>query len=150
MTKKKISKCIACGRLVEWKNWAAGPVCYPCYWGAKLYHENGIHRIEDLPPPFDEMLSQMLEKGNYLWPDDLIKVLETKPFDKCDTSMRRWWSPKGGLGDKAVRDPDAPCLDFDPSMSGLGDMQQCETDGHYLCRACKWKVREPDEKQVSV
>lgn len=150
MVKKKISKCIACGLLVEWEAWAAGPVCYPCFWGARLYHENGISRIEDIPQPFDDVLRQMFEKYNYLWPDDLIKAWETKAFDKCDTTLKRWWSPKGGLGDKAVRDPEATCLDFDPSPAGLGHFAECDGDGHYLCRACKWKTRVSGEKQVCV
>jgi hypothetical protein len=36
------------------------------------------------------------------------------------------------IGDPGVRDPDAPCSEFEP-----GDPDgRCETDGHYMCREC--------------
>jgi len=136
--KPKISKCIACGLKVEWTAWASGPVCYPCYWGAKLLYELGISLIEDIPEASREMLSQLFKNGGYLWPDDLIKAWGKRAFEKCDTNLLRWWSPQGGLGDKGVRDPESPCRDFDPSPLRLGEFPECEGDGHYLCRTCKY------------
>jgi hypothetical protein len=36
------------------------------------------------------------------------------------------------FGQPGVRDPDAPCAEFDP-----GDPDgECRTDGHYMCREC--------------
>jgi len=138
MTKRKISKCLSCGRMVEWENWASGPVCYPCYWAAKLFHEHGIERIEDIPLASREMLSQLFKKGGYLWPDDLITAWQKKTFEKCDTNLLRWWSPRGSLGDKGVRDPEYPCPDFDPSPLRLDERPECQGDGHYLCKECKY------------
>lgn len=37
------------------------------------------------------------------------------------------------VGDTGVRDPSAPCAEFEP---GEPD-GRCETDGHYMCRECK-------------
>lgn len=48
---------------------------------------------------------------------------------------------RGQLGDKGVRDPEYPCPDFDPSPLGLGALAECEGDGHYLCKKCKYLVR---------
>ncbi len=92
--KHRIGKCIACGRVVEWDACAAGPVCYPCYWGAKLYYENGIKRVEDILPAFAPQLEMMFIKGGYSWPSDLAIALKNRYFDKCDTELRRWWSPR--------------------------------------------------------
>jgi hypothetical protein len=38
------------------------------------------------------------------------------------------------FGAPGVRDPDAPCAEFEP---GSPDDGSCETDGHYMCRECK-------------
>lgn len=37
-------------------------------------------------------------------------------------------------GTPGVRDPDAPCSDFDPGRAGAG---RCDGDGHYLCAECR-------------
>jgi hypothetical protein len=37
------------------------------------------------------------------------------------------------VGERWLRDPDAPCEAFEPGTPGSGD---CETDGHYLCEKC--------------
>jgi hypothetical protein len=93
-SKKKIQKCIACGLLVEYTSWAAGPVCYPCYWGAKLeYSLNPITNIDQMPVEFQNMLRSMFEKGGYSFPFDLIESWKQKPYLKCNTMLRRWWSP---------------------------------------------------------
>ncbi|MDD5510460.1 MAG: hypothetical protein PHI12_06605 [Dehalococcoidales bacterium] len=92
-SRKKMGKCIACGRPVEWENWAAGPVCYPCYWGAKLLYESGIDKVADIPPALVPMLESLFLKGGYNWPTDLTWALINRPFDKADTMLRRWWSP---------------------------------------------------------
>jgi len=41
----------------------------------------------------------------------------------------------GGLGIRGIRDPDAPCVDFEPDKSKLV-ASECDGDGHYLCRDC--------------
>lgn len=48
------------------------------------------------------------------------------------------WS--GKMGDAGVRDPDNPCIDFEPG-SPSGD---CDTDGHYLCLRCRKSVQHSD------
>lgn len=89
---KRFGKCIACRRVVEWEAWAAGPVCYPCYWGAKFLYENGINRVEDIPSALVPGLEIIFTKGGYNWPTDLTWSLINHYFDKCDTELRRWWS----------------------------------------------------------
>ena len=92
--KKRLGKCIACKRLVEWEAWAAGPVCYPCYWGAKLlYGTPPIEKVEDIPPALVPQLEAIFKKGGYNWPTDLTWALINRHFDRCDTQLRRWWSP---------------------------------------------------------
>jgi hypothetical protein len=90
----KTGKCISCGRIVEWEAWAAGPVCYPCYFGAKLVYESGIERVQDIPPALVPQLEMMFIKGGYSWPSDLTWALINRPFEKCNTELRRWWSPR--------------------------------------------------------
>jgi len=93
-TKKKIQKCISCGRMVEWERWAAGPVCYPCYWGAKLeFSLKPITSIDQMPIESQNMLSDMFVKNGYNFPYDLIESWKQKYYLKCNTQMRRWWSP---------------------------------------------------------
>jgi hypothetical protein len=36
------------------------------------------------------------------------------------------------VGDPGVRDPDAPCAEFEPGEPA----GRCDTDGHYMCREC--------------
>ncbi len=74
--------------------WAAGPVCYPCFWGAKLYYENGYAEFAQIPKDFANILGDLFRKCGYLWPDDLIEAFTTKPFHKASTMLQRWWSPK--------------------------------------------------------
>ena len=135
--RRRLAKCIACGRKVEWEAWAAGPVCYPCYWGAKLVYESHTFTVEDIPPALQPMLETFFKNGGYNWPSDLTWGLVNRHFDKCDNGLRRWWSARGGVGDRGIRDPEAPCNDFDPSPPQLGDFRDCESDGHYLCKECK-------------
>ncbi len=92
-TRKKIQKCIACGRMVEWENWAAGPVCYPCYWGAKIEYGNGVTNIGQIPIELQKMLRAMFERGGYSFPFDLTESWKQKHYLKCNTMLRRWWSP---------------------------------------------------------
>lgn len=91
--KKRLGKCLACGRLVEWEAWAAGPVCYPCYWGARLFYENGIDNVQQIAPALRPQLEAIFLKGGYQWPTDLTWSLINRPFDKCNTELRRWWRP---------------------------------------------------------
>jgi hypothetical protein len=92
-SKTKIQKCIACGRMVEWTNWAAGPVCYPCYYGAKLEYENGVTDVNQIPIELRTMLGDMFVKNGYNFPFDLIESWKQKHYMKCNTQLRRWWSP---------------------------------------------------------
>ncbi len=41
-------------------------------------------------------------------------------------------------GQIGIRDWDSPCSEFNSSPRQLGDFTECEGDGHYLCRKCKW------------
>lgn len=91
---------------------------------------------------FAQMLGKFFSEHGYLWPDDIIKALETKPFAKMK-STAFWWHPKYNcLGVEGIRDPDAPCERF---YRGEPDrhFQDCETDGHYLCQECV--CRKPAE-----
>ncbi len=92
-SKKKIQQCIACGLKVEYTNWAAGPVCYPCYFGAKLEYENGITNIEQIPVELRNVMKDLFEKNGYDFPFDLIESWKQKHYRKCNTMLRRWWSP---------------------------------------------------------
>lgn len=51
----------------------------------------------------------------------------------------RRWAPDVGpkpVGVPGNRDPDAPCDGYAPRRWRPGDFQNCQTDGHYLCREC--------------
>jgi len=52
---------------------------------------------------------------------------------------------QGGRGRVAFafRDPEAPCDRFDVTPTQPGDFADCETDGHYLCRMCRWRRIAP-------
>jgi len=89
-----VGKCVSCGRTVRWTPWASGPVCYPCYWAAKLIHESGIEAVEDVPEALRPELAKLFDKGGYAWPADLQWALTMRPFDRCDVDARRWWSPR--------------------------------------------------------
>ncbi len=93
---RKNPKCMTCRRPLEPTpvQWAAGPVCYACFWGAKLYYENGYAEFEQIPKDFANMLGDLFRKTGYLYPDDLIEAFRTKPFKKASVMLRRWWSPK--------------------------------------------------------
>jgi hypothetical protein len=44
-------------------------------------------------------------------------------------------------GAPGVRDPNAPCADYDPVPRAEGSLAppgECEGDGHYLCAGCAW------------
>lgn len=44
-----------------------------------------------------------------------------------------------GTGVIGNRDPDNPCIDFDNRPRIMFDRQaECWSDGHYLCKECKW------------
>jgi len=47
-------------------------------------------------------------------------------------------------GTPGVRDVRHPCPDYDPRDPELGDVEECEGDGHYLCKKCKF--RKPEEE----
>ena len=99
MSKEKPLKrqvCMTCRRVLMpvKTQWAAGPVCYPCFWAAKFYYENGYAEFNQIPSDFTNMLGDLFTKGGYLYPDDLIEAFRTKPFKKASVMLRRWWSPK--------------------------------------------------------
>jgi hypothetical protein len=49
------------------------------------------------------------------------------------------------VGAPGVRDPEHPCDQYDPTPSEIGAHGECEgeceTDGHYLCRGCRWRIK---------
>lgn len=92
----KKQRCMTCGRPLEpvQHQWAAGPVCYACWWAAKFYYENGYNSFADIPTEFANVLADHFRKNGYLYPDDLIQAFATKPFRKASTMLRRWWFPK--------------------------------------------------------
>ena len=90
---RRIGKCLACGRKVEWEAWAAGPVCYPCFWGARLFYENGINKVDLIPPELRPQLEAIFLKGGYQWPTELTWSFINRHFDKCNTELLRWWRP---------------------------------------------------------
>lgn len=98
----KRQRCMTCGRPLEpvKHQWAAGPVCYACWWAAKFYYENGYNEYADIPVEFANMLGDLFSKNGYLYPDDLIEAFRIKPFRKASTMLRRWWSPKFHVEDE--------------------------------------------------
>jgi hypothetical protein len=94
---------MCCKRVLEpvKVQWAAGPVCYPCYWAAKFYYESGYNEFADIPKDFATMLgNDLFRKNGYLYPDDLIEAFKTKPFRSASVMLRRWWSPKFHVEDE--------------------------------------------------
>ena len=69
-------------------------MCYPCYWGAKLEYENGITDVNQIPAEMANGLGDLFTKSGYSWPFDLIEAWKQRHYDKADTELRRWWSPK--------------------------------------------------------
>jgi hypothetical protein len=53
-------------------------------------------------------------------------------------AYRRWAEPDGRKpwGLPFNRDPDNPCSAYEPRKWKLGDWNDCQTDGHALCREC--------------
>jgi hypothetical protein len=52
------------------------------------------------------------------------------------TTLHLQGSQFGAIG---VRDPESPCDQFDPRpRQPLDAPPACWSDGHYLCRGCKW------------
>lgn len=57
------------------------------------------------------------------------------------------------FGQRGVRDPDAPCVEFDPlpNIDWLGirivasGYSDCRSDGHYLCGGCRHLSQEAIE-----
>lgn len=57
-------------------------------------------------------------------------------------------SPRGRLFENGVRDPDAPCEEFERGIP-KGTPHDCDGDGHYICAECvAWNGghREPHDK----
>lgn len=50
----------------------------------------------------------------------------------------------GNLGDPGVRDPSAPCCQYEP---GVPQGHECEGDGHYLCKQCLHLYPADPEKE---
>jgi len=95
-------KCITCGRPLQpvKHQWAAGPVCYACWWAAKFFYEAGYNNFSDIPNEMVNMMADHFRKNGYTYPDDLSRAFETKLFRKASTMMRRWWSPKYHVEDE--------------------------------------------------
>lgn len=49
------------------------------------------------------------------------------------------------MGIPYQRDPDNPCEFYEPNSRGRYNFDDCESDGHYLCKKCCHKEKE-DEK----
>lgn len=48
-------------------------------------------------------------------------------------------------------EPELDCKDFDITLPRFDDFPECETDGHYRCKECRWispKTKE-EEKETS-
>ena len=92
----KKQSCMCCRRTLEPVKiqWAAGPVCLPCYWAAKFYFENGYEDFSQIPPEFAQMLGGLFSKQGYLYPDSLIEAFTVKAFKKASVMRLRWWNPK--------------------------------------------------------
>jgi hypothetical protein len=102
----KRQRCMACKRVLEPVKiqWAAGPVCYACYWAAKLFYENHITDLSQLPQDFLNALGEMFRKNGYLWPDDLIQAMKDRHYEKANIDLRRWWSFRCT--------PEYPCCEY--------------------------------------
>jgi hypothetical protein len=49
-------------------------------------------------------------------------------------------------GVPSIRSMTDPCPGYAPRKRRLGDFQDCETDGHYLCQeCCRCKIKESDD-----
>jgi hypothetical protein len=53
-------------------------------------------------------------------------------------AYQRWESAEKNkpVGIPHNRDPENPCEGYAPREKRLGDWDDCETDGHYLCKNC--------------
>ena len=51
------------------------------------------------------------------------------------------------VGIPGNRDPEHECIGYSPRKKLFGDWDDCESDGHYLCRkCCHLQVKEMDDK----
>jgi len=51
------------------------------------------------------------------------------------------------VGIPGNRDPEHECIRYSPRKKLFGDWDDCESDGHYLCRkCCHLQVKEMDDK----
>lgn len=68
-------------------------------------------------------------------------------------AYRRWskGSPDATMpvGVPGNRDPEHPCTAYAPRPFELPDWNDCETDGHYLCRDCVHRKRDLFENEVA-
>ena len=55
-------------------------------------------------------------------------------------------NPNMPIGVPNNRDPESPCPAFDPRPTKMGDYRDCEGDGHFLCKECRWFIG--DRKDV--
>ena len=60
-------------------------------------------------------------------------------------AYRRYARQMQATGRKPVgvpgnRDPESPCSAFEPRPRKLGDFDDCQSDGHYLCSECCHKM----------
>jgi hypothetical protein len=62
----------------------------------------------------------------------------------CLFAYRRWAIAEGRkpLGVPLHRDPLSPCPAYAPRPWKLGDWNDCETDGHHLCKRCAHRMPE--------
>jgi hypothetical protein len=60
-------------------------------------------------------------------------------------AYRRWAVPNGRkpVGLPGNRDPENPCVVYEPRPVEPGDFADCQGDGHYLCKECCHLDRSP-------
>ncbi len=65
----------------------------------------------------------------------------------CLFAFRRWAPKLKKLptGIPRHRDPENTCTLYEPRQRELGDFQECQSDGHYLCKECCHL--KPEEEQ---
>jgi hypothetical protein len=53
------------------------------------------------------------------------------------------------FGAPYIRDPELPCRNFEPlKIFGDWSIPECQTDGHYLCKECRFKAPQTQEEEM--
>lgn len=64
-------------------------------------------------------------------------------------AYRRWVRPgdKMPVGIPGNRDPDTPCNSYEPVEWKTPMWNNCQTDGHYLCKECCHRMVRADDEE---